>query len=170
MRPPPMRISPELALSNPAMMRSSVVLPEPLSPRMVRNSPSATCSEISRSTAVLPNDFARLRISSNGAAEDGAASLVAGSLMVAKVVLVAPASRRLSGGHPALRSGGRDAPRASRQNGGATLSLLLRCFYFIPDFVVLGAARHILPEIKTRLIVVHVVEMQPLDLVRGHEL
>src|ERR1700687_5444972 len=88
-----MRISPEVALSKPAMIRNSWVFPEPLSPRMVRNSPSATCSEMSRSTAVLPNDFARLRISSNEAAEDGAALLVAGALMVAKVVLVAPPSQ-----------------------------------------------------------------------------
>src|SRR5579862_1565914 len=105
-----MRISPELALSKPAMMRSRVVLPEPLSPRMVRNSPSATCSEMSRSTAVLPNDLARFRISSNGAVDDVPALLVAGSMMVAKVVLVTPASRRLSGRHPALRSGGGTPP------------------------------------------------------------
>ena len=58
-----------LAVSNPAMMRSSVVLPDPLSPRMVRNSPSATSREISRSTAVFPNDFATLRMSSNGRTE-----------------------------------------------------------------------------------------------------
>ena len=77
-----MRISPELALSNPAMMRSSVVLPEPLSPRMVRNSPSATCSEMSRSTGFFPNDLATLRIVEQRSAERPA-PVVAGSLMVA---------------------------------------------------------------------------------------
>src|SRR5882724_392394 len=109
-----MRISPEVALSKPAMMRSSVVLPEPLSPRTVRNSPSATCSEISHSTAVLPNDFARLRISSKRATEDGAALLVAGSLMVATLSLthfVAPASRRRPQGIlPSAPGAGPDLP------------------------------------------------------------
>src|SRR5437667_6238007 len=37
------------------MIRSNVVLPDPLSPRMVRNSPSATSREISRNTTCLPN-------------------------------------------------------------------------------------------------------------------
>jgi hypothetical protein len=33
-------------------------------------------------------------------------------------------------------------------------------FYFVPDFGVLGAAWHILPEIETLLVIVDVVEMQ----------
>src|SRR6185369_14273618 len=52
-----------------------------LSPRIVRNSPSATCSEMSRSTAFFPNDLATLRMSSRGAVElevaDVVSSLVA---------------------------------------------------------------------------------------------
>ena len=36
----PSTASPEVACSKPAMIRSRVVLPEPLSPRIVRNSPS----------------------------------------------------------------------------------------------------------------------------------
>src|ERR1700690_516531 len=37
---PPMRISPEVGASRPAIIRSSVVLPEPEGPRRTRNSPS----------------------------------------------------------------------------------------------------------------------------------
>ena len=44
------------------MIRNNVVLPEPLSPRTVRNSPSAISSEMSRNTRDLPNDLAILRI------------------------------------------------------------------------------------------------------------
>src|SRR6478609_8872777 len=77
-----MRISPDVADSKPAMMRNRVVLPEPLSPRMVRNSPSATCREMSRSTAFFPNDLATLRMSSRGAVELEVADVVS-SLVVA---------------------------------------------------------------------------------------
>src|SRR5258708_30093124 len=75
------------------MIRSSVVLPEPLSPRIVRNSPSAISSETLRSTALRPKVLATLRmLSSVGLAVDGefAASVlerafregIAGSLFV----------------------------------------------------------------------------------------
>src|SRR5262245_49969243 len=37
---PPIRISPEVGSSRPAIIRSSVVLPEPEGPRRTRNSPS----------------------------------------------------------------------------------------------------------------------------------
>src|SRR6266851_3726634 len=37
---PPMRISPEVGVSRPAIMRKRVVLPEPEGPRKTRNSPS----------------------------------------------------------------------------------------------------------------------------------
>src|SRR5207244_9284399 len=40
------------------MMRSRVVFPDPLSPRTVRNSPSAISREMLRRTGVGPNDFA----------------------------------------------------------------------------------------------------------------
>src|SRR5579872_1912974 len=46
------------------MRRRSVVLPEPLSPRMVRNSPSSTCREMARSTGSLPKLLATARIES----------------------------------------------------------------------------------------------------------
>ena len=65
MRSPPIQSSPEVGLSKPATIRNSVVFPDPLSPRIVRNSPSATCSEISRNTAFFPKVLATLRISSN---------------------------------------------------------------------------------------------------------
>ena len=56
------------------MIRSSVVLPEPLSPRMVRNSPSAISSETLRSTALRPKLLATLRmLSSSGLRVTGVA-------------------------------------------------------------------------------------------------
>src|ERR1700733_9001118 len=42
------------ASSNPARMRNSVVLPEPLSPSRVRNSPCSTFSEMDSSTVCSP--------------------------------------------------------------------------------------------------------------------
>src|SRR2546427_1178998 len=45
-RSPPMRISPDVGRSSPAIIRSSVVLPEPEEPSRTRNSPS----RIERST------------------------------------------------------------------------------------------------------------------------
>src|SRR5450755_4969076 len=54
------------------MIRSSVVFPEPLSPRMVRNSPSAISSETLRSTTLRPKVLATLRMLSRvGFAADG---------------------------------------------------------------------------------------------------
>jgi len=50
------RFRPEEGCSNPAMRRNSVVLPEPLSPSNVRNSPAAISSER------LFNDFRRAKI------------------------------------------------------------------------------------------------------------
>ena len=61
-RSPPIQISPVSGRSKPAISRSSVVLPEPLSPRMVRNSPGATSSETSRSTVRAPKLLATERI------------------------------------------------------------------------------------------------------------
>src|SRR3984893_4287149 len=48
------RIWPAVASSKPARMRSSVVLPEPLSPSRVRNSPCSTSSEMDSSTVCSP--------------------------------------------------------------------------------------------------------------------
>src|SRR3982750_4010232 len=50
---PPITISPAVAVSRPAIMRSTVVLPQPLGPRRTRNSPSTISSETS-STATAP--------------------------------------------------------------------------------------------------------------------
>src|ERR1700685_3143404 len=45
---------PEVASSKPARMRSNVVLPEPLSPSRVRNSPCSTSNEMDASTVCSP--------------------------------------------------------------------------------------------------------------------
>src|SRR5713226_10642742 len=55
-RRPPMRISPEVGSSRPAIIRSRVVLPEPEGPRRTRNSPS----RLSRSTLATAPTFPRL--------------------------------------------------------------------------------------------------------------
>src|SRR5882724_11191008 len=47
---------------------------------------------------------------------------------------------------------------------------LLRCFYFVPNFVVLRASCHVLPEIDMFLVVIYIVQMQTLHFVRRHEL
>src|SRR6185437_9354760 len=44
------------------MILSRVVLPEPLSPRMARNSPAATSREMSRRTGCRPKDFTTFRM------------------------------------------------------------------------------------------------------------
>src|SRR6266851_5760379 len=48
------KILPLLASSNPASIRKSVVLPEPLSPNRVRNSPCSTSSDMDASTRCSP--------------------------------------------------------------------------------------------------------------------
>src|SRR6202020_1178986 len=45
---------PVVGCSNPARMRNSVVLPDPLSPSRVKNSPCSTSSEMDSSTACSP--------------------------------------------------------------------------------------------------------------------
>src|SRR5882757_926518 len=60
------------------------------------------------------------------------------------------------------------ADKSVRATRTSLLHELLRCLYLIPDFVVLGAARNILPEINSLLIFVHIVEMQILLLLWGH--
>src|SRR6266852_5671767 len=54
---PPMRISPEVGSSSPAIIRSRVVLPDPEGPRRTRNSPSL----VSRSTLTTAPTFPRLK-------------------------------------------------------------------------------------------------------------
>src|SRR3954469_8935686 len=51
---PSMRMSPLEGCSNPAIMRSVVVLPEPDAPRSVRNSPAATRSVMPSTAATSP--------------------------------------------------------------------------------------------------------------------
>src|ERR1041385_4102867 len=52
--------APDDAVSRPAMMRSSVVLPQPDGPSSTQNSPSATSKEISLRIALAPNVFETL--------------------------------------------------------------------------------------------------------------
>src|ERR1700753_2278681 len=59
----PMRISPELALSRPAIMRRSVDLPQPEGPTSTTNSPSAISIETPRTTSTGPKDLRSSRIS-----------------------------------------------------------------------------------------------------------
>src|SRR5216684_1239506 len=54
---PPIRISPDVGSSSPAIIRRSVVLPEPEGPRRTRNSPS----RLSRSTLTTAPTFPRLK-------------------------------------------------------------------------------------------------------------
>ena len=51
---PPMKIRPDVGLLRPAISDSSVVLPEPLGPRMVTNSPCATSRSTSSAAATVP--------------------------------------------------------------------------------------------------------------------
>src|SRR3954468_9807602 len=60
---PTIRISPEVGRSNPAIMRSVVVLPDPEAPRRVRNSPGAISSETSSTAAKAPNRLVSRRSS-----------------------------------------------------------------------------------------------------------
>src|SRR6266851_6229233 len=54
-RRPPSRISPAVADSKPAIIMRVVVLPEPLGPSSVRNSPDATVREMSSTARTAPN-------------------------------------------------------------------------------------------------------------------
>src|SRR5713226_1950600 len=130
-------------------MRSSVVLPEPLSPRMVRNSPSATSREILLSTTCLPNCLETERMLRRGA--------LSSSGWVSAAIVLNRESPTPSG-------------HADKSVRATQAQQLLRCLHFVPDFVVLGAARDVLPEVDALLVFVHVVEMQAFLLLGGHEL
>src|SRR3712207_4289105 len=54
----PIRISPPLTVSRPAMMRSKVDLPQPEGPTKTTNSPSSTDRLMSRRISVAPKDLA----------------------------------------------------------------------------------------------------------------
>src|SRR5437660_6539632 len=57
MEPPPTRMSPAVGCSKPATMSRVVVLPEPLGPRSVRNSPCLSVNVTSLTTSGPPYDF-----------------------------------------------------------------------------------------------------------------
>src|SRR5262249_30039957 len=135
------------------MIRNSVVFPEPLSPRIVRNSPSAMSSEMSRSTTLLPNALATLRMLSSGAFTAGCAFVAATFERALRDAI----DRSLLQAVKAFRA----SLRASE---------LLRRLHVVPDLVILRAPRHILPEVNPLLVAINVVEMESLYLVRRHEL
>jgi hypothetical protein len=65
---PPRRTRPEVGAMKPAIIRSVVVLPQPLGPSSITNSPSRTSSETSRTAAVAPKCLDRWSISSRAMA------------------------------------------------------------------------------------------------------
>src|SRR5215218_7369897 len=86
---PPMRISPAVGGSKPAIIRRVVVFPEPEAPSSVRNSPDAMSSERSSTAANSPNRFVRCRSSRSG--WDGTCGLLGGLHLVPDLlVLLAP--------------------------------------------------------------------------------
>ena len=58
-------VSPEEGVSNPAIIRRIVDLPDPLGPRMETNSPSETSKEASSTATRSPNCFVTLCNSNN---------------------------------------------------------------------------------------------------------
>ncbi len=56
-RAPPMRISPSVIVSRPAVIRSSVVFPQPDGPRRTTNWLSGIVKEMSSMTFTGPKDF-----------------------------------------------------------------------------------------------------------------
>src|SRR5262245_60556260 len=57
---PRMRMSPAVGSSKPAIIRISVVLPEPDGPRIEKNEPAGICSETSSTAVKGPNRLVRL--------------------------------------------------------------------------------------------------------------
>ena len=62
---PPMRTSPEVASSRPAMMLSVVVLPQPDGPSSVTNSPSSMRRSTSLQASTAPKDLQTLTSSTS---------------------------------------------------------------------------------------------------------
>src|ERR1700723_3921010 len=93
-RSPDIQTSPELGCSKPARILRRVVLPEPLSPKMVRNSPSAISREISRNTIFLPKCFATERIETRDAELGWLLVTAVGSVVVAIAICFGAASIR----------------------------------------------------------------------------
>src|SRR5450830_677412 len=71
---PPMRISPAVGVSSPAIMRRSVVLPEPEGPSRTRNSPSRLSRSTSRTAPTSPfrKVFVSFRVSTMAISGDRA--------------------------------------------------------------------------------------------------
>ena len=67
---PPIRMSPEVCFSSPAIILSSVVLPQPDGPRSTRNSPSLMARS-TPSTAVCPVNSLRSALVSTVAIGQG---------------------------------------------------------------------------------------------------
>jgi hypothetical protein len=89
---------------------------------------------MSRSTGFFPKDLATLQIASNGSPLDLEERVTTGWVLVA--IVLSNARWRTPGLH-----------------------LLLRCLYFIPNFNVFRAARHVLPKIDVPLIIVHIIKV-----------
>src|SRR5271154_5827991 len=138
-RAPSIRISPPSRRSKPAIKRSSVVFPDPLSPRMVRNSPEATSRVIPRRTGRGPKRFSTLRMESRERFEASEPS---------------PAGRA---GEFVIR---RPDETTEKSLGG---------LHFVPDFVVFVAARIVLPKIDVGHVLVDVVQVQRLSLRVGEQ-
>src|SRR5277367_1509152 len=132
-RRPSRKIWPVVACSNPATMRSKVVLPEPLSPSSVRNSPRWISSEMDSSTRCAPKLLPTLSMRRKAGPAAGAAPLCS-----------------------LLRS--RAAGRLLNQPPAFELGSSLAGLYFVPYLGVLRAAPDILPEDDLFLVGVDVVE------------
>ena len=117
-RSPPIQISPEEGCSNPAISRSRVVLPEPLSPSRVRNSPAAICKRKALQYFITHQSAWRRR------------ALQA-------------------------RSDRQQRPAARWRQAKS-----LRVLDLVPNFGVLRAARHVLPEINALHVFVGIVQVQ----------
>src|SRR5262245_38252287 len=124
------------------MRRSSVVLPEPLAPSRVRNSPGATANDTSRRTVVAPKRFETARISSSG------------SLPAAE-----EAGSRVRTGCRGMGPTGGEWLLSSRIHY-SQFTILLRRFHLVPNLVVLVAARHVFPEIEALEVAVDVFEVK----------
>ena len=101
----PMRMSPDVMFSSPAIMRSSVDLPQPDGPTSTTNSPSRIAMSMPWMTAVAPKAFRT-------------------SLIATEAIHSSPLARReiLYFGLLALRSAATNsASRAARNNGSATM-------------------------------------------------
>src|SRR5215470_14147879 len=92
---PPIRISPDVAFSRPAMMRRNVVLPQPDGPSSTKNSPSRT-AKLMPSTATTSPNCLRIFVAVTGAMKDFPNAMLARAL---KDMPTNDSRRRDVGGH-----------------------------------------------------------------------